>query len=501
MRPNFLVIIVDQMNSFCLGWNGNDEVRTPNLDRLAADGVNFSRAYPTNPVCSPTRASLHTGLTPRQHGLTTNGCNLDPDIPTVTGVLAANGYRTHCVGKIHLQPFSTDERDEDGQPATWESRDLWNDGTITELPLPFYGYESVDYVGGHVNYVNGDYVNDVEAQRPGTKAELSREKAYYSAGPQTWRMPIPPEWHYNDWITERSIDFLHRQEDRPFFLVTSFPDPHHPFCAAKPYSEMYDPAAVSLPDNWNHGEDPCGYLERFDQYGRKLHRNWDEAVLRESIAQTYGMITHIDDCVGRLLGALDESGLAENTTVVFLSDHGDYLGSHHLLFKGPWPYEPVVRVPLIWRAPGGQQGVRVPQPVSHLDFVPTVLDYAGLGQEDFDLRGGQQAQRAILPGESLRPVIDTGARPQQDGKLMEFDEDGVSQEMCRYRMLITERWKICIYGGFGEGVLYDLENDPLEMQNLWDDPGHLQVKAEMLAKLGDRLALTDRMDNYRYCGA
>ena len=457
MQPNFLVVIVDQMNSFSLGWNGNDEVRTPNLDRLAETGVNFDRAYPSNPVCQPSRATLHTGLTPRQHGLTTNGCNLDPDIPTVTGRLAANGYRTHCVGKIHLQPFSTDARNDDGQPATWESRDLWNDGTITELPLPFYGYESVDYVGGHVNYVNGDYVNDVEARRPGTKAELSREKSYFSAGPQTWRMPIPPEWHYNDWITERSIDFLRRQEDRPFFLVTSFPDPHHPFCAAKPYSEMYDPATVSLPDNWNHRDDPCGYLERFDWGDRNLHRNWDEAVLRESIAQTYGMITHIDDCVGRLLGALDEAGLAGNTVVVFLSDHGDYLGSHHLLFKGPWPYEPVVRVPLIWRAPGGQQGTRVRQPVSHLDFVPTVLDYAGLGQEDFDLRGGQQAQRAILPGESLRPVIDTGARPQQDGKLMEFDEDGVSQEMCRYRMLITERWKICIYGGFGDGVLYDLE--------------------------------------------
>ena len=501
MQPNFLVVIVDQMNSFCLGWNGNDEVRTPNLDRLAAEGVNFNRAYPSNPVCQPSRATLHTGLTPRQHGLTTNGCNLDENIPTVTGVLAANGYQTHCVGKIHLQPFSTDARNDDGQPATWESRDLWNDGTITELPLPFYGYESVDYVGGHVNYVNGDYVNDVEARRPGTKAELSREKSYFSAGPQTWRMPIPPEWHYNDWITERSIDFLRRQEDRPFFLVTSFPDPHHPFCAAKPYSEMYDPATVSLPDNWNHRDDPCGYLERFDWGDRNLHRNWDETVLRESIAQTYGMITHIDDCVGRLLGALDEAGLAGNTVVVFLSDHGDYLGSHHLLFKGPWPYEPVVRVPLIWRAPGGQQGTRVRQPVSHLDFAPTVLDYAGLDQEAFDLRGGQQAQRAILPGESLRPVIDTGARPQQDGKLVEFDEDGVSQEMCRYRMLITERWKICIYGGFGDGVLYDLENDPSEMRNLWDDPGHLQVKAEMLAKLGDRLALTDRMDNYRYCGA
>ena len=151
MSPNFLVIIVDQMNSFCLGWNGNDEVRTPNLNRLAADGVNFSRAYPTNPVCSPTRASLHTGLTPRQHGLTTNGCNLDENIPTITGLLAEHGYRTHCAGKIHLQPFNTEARDEDGQPASWESQELWNGHDITDLPLPYYGYQSVDYVGGHVD--------------------------------------------------------------------------------------------------------------------------------------------------------------------------------------------------------------------------------------------------------------------------------------------------------------------------------------------------------------
>ncbi len=499
MRPNFLVIIVDQMNSFSLGWNGNEEVQTPHLDQLGREGVCFTRAYPTNPVCQPSRASLHTGLTPRQHGLTTNGCRLDERIPTVTGTLSAHGYRTHCVGKIHLQPFSTDAKDTSGQPVSWESRDLWNAGSIMALPLPFYGYQSVDYVGGHVDYVNGDYVNDVEAQRPGTKAELSQEQAYYALpGAQSWRMAIPPVWHYNDWITGKSIDFLRQVADDNFFLVTSFPDPHHPFCATQPYSEMYDPAQISLPANWEHTVEPCGFLERFAA-GRL--RDWDEAILRESIAQTYGMITHIDDCVGRLCAALAELNLADNTIVVFLSDHGDYLGSHHLLFKGPWPYEPVVRVPLIWRTPQGQRGALHTQPVSHLDFVPTVLAYAGLDQTAFDLRGGQPAAPVILPGESLQAAIETGAPTQQDGKLIEFDEDRTSTAMCRYRMLITERWKICVYGGSGDGILFDLENDPLELHNLWDDSAHIAVKADMLAKLSDRLALTDRMDNYRYCGA
>lgn len=499
MRPNFLIIIVDQMTGSSLGWNGNPDVRTPHLDRLCAEGVCFERAYTSNPVCQPSRATLHTGLTPRQHGLTTNGCNLDERLPTVTGVLAEHGYRTHCAGKIHLQPFSTDATDPEGNPATWESRALWNAGRITTLPLPFYGYQSVDYVGGHVDYVNGDYVNEVEAQRPGTKAELGRDRAYHSLpGSSAWRMQIPPEWHYNNWITDKSIDFLQAAQGGNFFLVTSFPDPHHPFCATRPYSEMYDAATLQLPPNWDCREEPCAFLERFDS---DRLRDWDEAILRESLAQTYGMITHIDDCVGRLLEALSALDLADNTVVAFFSDHGDYLGSHHLLFKSAWPYEPVIRVPLIWKSPQGQRGIRQKQPVSHLDFVPTILDYAGIDQTAFDLRGGQRAQSVILPGESLRPVIETNAPVQQEGKLVEYDEDGISDETCRLRMLVTDRWKIGVYGGSEDGILYDLAEDPWEMRNLWNDSAHVGIKADMLSRLSDRLALTDRMDNYRYCNA
>lgn len=499
MRPNFLVIMVDQMNSFSLGGNGNPDVQTPHLDRLARAGVAFDRAYTSNPVCQPSRATLHTGLTPRQHGLTTNGCKLDADVPTVTAALAAHGYRTHCVGKIHLQPFSTDARDAAGNPVTWESRDLWNAGAIASLPLPFYGYQSVDYVGGHVDYVNGDYVNDVERRRPGTKAELSRDQAYRALpGAEAWRMAIPPEWHYNDWIAQKSIDFLRAAGAEPFFLVASFPDPHHPFCATRPYSEMYDPAALQLPGNWDCADEPCGFLERVDT---ERYRTWDEAVLREALAQTYGMITHIDDCVGRLLEAVTALGLADDTVIVFLSDHGDYLGSHHLLYKGVWPYEPVIRVPLIWKSPQGRQGARYAQPVSHLDFVPTVLDYAGIDQAALHRQSAQRAQPLLLPGESLRPAIEAGLPARQAGKLVEYDEDTKSTEMCRLRMFITERWKICVYGGTGDGLLYDLENDPLEMRNLWDDADHVAAKAALLAQLSDRLALTDRQDNYRYCGA
>ncbi len=499
-RPNFLIFIVDQMNSFSLRCHGNPDVQTPNLDRLCEQGVSFERSYCSNPVCSPSRATLHTGLTPRQHGLITNGCRLSPHLPTLPQVLVESGYRTHCVGKIHLQPFSNGEHDANGRPISWESRDLWNQGVIKSLPHPYYGYQSTDFVGGHVHYVNGDYVNDVEIAHPGTRAKLSKAKAYFSLPEgQTWRMPIESELHYNHWIVDRSIAFLDSvQAHESFFLVTSFPDPHHPFAACRPYSELYDPAKITLPPTWNERQDLCDFLAERDQ---SSWASWDEAILRESIAQTYGMITHIDENIGRVLGHLEQTGLANNTVVVFLSDHGDYLGSHHLLLKGPWPYEQVVRVPFIWKDPHGLAQSRRQDVVSLLDFVPTILDYAGIGQERFDLREERNSDFPGLPGRSLHDAIERGDGLDDVGVLVEFDEDFLQGTMCRYRMLISSRFKLCQYGGTGDGILIDLEQDPYERENLWSNPAYINTKGDMSAALVDQLAWTDRLDVRRYCHA
>lgn len=499
-RPNFLVFIVDQMSSFSLGHLGNPEVQTPNIDRLAKQGVSFSRAYCSNPVCSPSRATLHTGLTPRQHGLITNGCHLSPQVPTLPQALVNAGYRTHCVGKIHLQPFSNGERQPNGEPVTWESRDLWNEGVIESLPLPYYGYQSVDYVGGHVHYVNGDYVNDIEARHPGTKAQLSQAESYYHVpDSQTWRMPVEPERHYNHWIADKSLAFLDNvNAEENFFLVASFPDPHHPFAACRPYSEMFDPAQITLPPTWQEDDDLCDFLARHEQ---STWRNWDETILRESIAQTYGMIAHIDENIGRILDGLTAQGLADNTVVVFLADHGEYLGAHHLLLKGPWPYEPVVRVPYIWADPTSAGQPPRNEVVSLLDFVPTILDYAGIAQTEFDMRRDTISDLPGLPGRSLRRAISQAETLNDTGVLVEFDEDYRPGQMCRYRMLIDSRYKLCLYGGTGQGILIDLAQDPHERQNLWANATYTELKGTMLATLADRLAWTDRLDTVRVCSA
>lgn len=311
-------------------------------------------------------------------------------------------------------------------------------------------------------------------------------------------MPIDPELHYNHWIVDRSMDFLDSvPEGDNFFLVTSFPNPHHPFAACRPYSEMYDPNEITLPETWNEDEDLCGYLKRDVNAS---HSSWNETALRESIAQTYGMVTHIDDNVGRLLQHLDQTGHADNTIVVFLSDHGEYLGSHHLLLKGKWPYEQVVRAPFIWKDPKASARGRSDQIASLLDFVPTVLDYVEIDQTPFKLRAEGKGTTPTLPGKSLRSWIE-GNTGSSSAALVEYDEDFYEGHVCRYRMLIESRFKVCLYGGTGQGVLLDLERDPCERHNRWADNSYTNIRNDILAKLSDRLAWTDRFDTPRYCGA
>jgi len=154
-RPNILIFCVDQMQSYCLGCNGHPMLRTPNIDALAAEGVTFTRGYCPNPVCSPSRASMLTGLTPRQHGLLTNGSSLPESVPTLPQLLAESGYRTHAVGKLHLQPIGGLANLPPG--ASLEQRSDWDAGRTTDLPTPYYGFQSVDFVGGHVSFVFGHY--------------------------------------------------------------------------------------------------------------------------------------------------------------------------------------------------------------------------------------------------------------------------------------------------------------------------------------------------------
>ena len=496
-RPDILVFCVDQMQAFALGCHGHPDVKTPHLDRLAAEGCSFHRAYCNNPVCMPARATLLTGLLPRQHGVVTNGTRLPSGVPTLPQALAASGYRTHAVGKLHLQPYD--------DPGSAEYRAGWDDGSIGGLPFPYYGFQSADFLGGHVHYNFGDYRRWLDREAPGRHAEYGRQLATRArAEPeQTWTIGLPRDWHYNDWIAQRAIDCLGACErSEPLFLWCSFPDPHHPFAAVEPYGSMYDPASLVLPASFADESDSLPVLAaRRAYYGDRFR--FDEEALRAAMAQTYGMITHVDDCIGRVLESLRASGRLEQTVVLFLADHGEYLGAHHLLFKAEWLYEELVRIPMVWRVPGGAAGGPTSDSVvSQIDVVPTLLDYAGIDPKTMDMRSGGRADREILPGRSLRPWLDGGASLPPQPALIEYDEDWFSDApFFRIRALVEQRYKLVVFASPEGGLLFDLQDDPGETRNLWDEPSCAAVKARLIEQALRGFCRHDRMDQLRRSGA
>ncbi|SEE88221.1 protein of unknown function [Ruania alba] len=496
-RPNVVVFAVDQMGAASLACNGNPDVETPNLDALADAGHSFQRAYCNNPVCMPSRATLITGRTPRQHGCISNGMVLDEQTTTMPGVLAESGYRTHAVGKLHHQPFGLPA---DVDAHSWESRAAWDSGEITGLPAGYYGYQTTDFVGGHGRGVFGDYANWLDREHPGVRELYSPERAYAATG-LGYRLEVPAGLHYNDWIASRACDFLSTvEDDEPFFLSCSFPDPHLPFAATRPYSERYDPASITLSPTWNDPADPVRWLAR--RRTEVAHfTQFDQAELREIVAQTYGMISHIDDCIGRVLHTLRQGGKYDNTIIVFLSDHGEYLGAHHLLSKSVWPYEDLLRVPFIWRTPHGTARGPDPAITSHLDLVPTILDYTGVGCDAFNNREGARSDWPGLPGRSLRPHLEgTETLPDQPA-LVEFDEDWTPGTMTRMRTVVSRRHKLVQYAGYTEGILFDLESDPNETTNLWNDHDYAQVRSDLTTELVDQLAWSDPLPGPRISGA
>ncbi len=495
MQPNFLIFVVDQMSSFSLGCNGNREVRTPHLDRLAAEGTTFRRAYCNNPVCQPSRATMLTGLTPRQHGLVSNGNSLNVNVPTITAALVDAGYRTHSVGKLHLQPFVNADRN--GNPAepveSWESEYPWRRGRIDGLPKNYYGFQTAEFIEGHGYYSAGDYSNWLNRVHPDPQS-------LYVDGNLQGRFKLdtmknlPPELHYNHWIADRSIAFLDDCADsQPFFLWCSFPDPHHPFSASKKYAALYDPQAVSINPTWQETEEPCEYLKRF----RPDRPVLDEAYVREITAETYGMITHIDEQIGRILKHLEEAGRDQDTVLVFMSDHGEYLGSHGLHQKELWPYEELDRIPFIWKTPGGTTTGVSDAVVSMLDFAPTILDYAGLDPAVLDKRKVKPDNGRFLPGRSLRPWLDHGTPLPEKPALIEFDRGPDAGP----RTLVESKWKLTVFPPTGQGLLFDLDTDPNETRNLWNALACAEEKARLLLRLLEELAMSDRLDAERIANA
>lgn len=509
-RPNVLVFVTDQQRYDHTGYAGNPLLRTPNIDRIARDGVQFARHYVNNPLCQPARATLFTGLTPRGHGVRTNGIPLDSAIPTMTGALLDAGYRTHASGKLHFQNYfpprgaNVDTTAQRVDPRTdLERRDLWQARRVTKLPSPYYGLESTDFLGFHGDGTFGEYLQWLEQNSPDAVSLLSRGRPRIppTGADQSWKSALPSELHYTTWTADRAIGFLEDQDrsGRPFFLWCSFSDPHHPYCPPAPYDDLYDPASVPMPMRRVGELDDLApffrqiYETDLQVSGRAEATSISDEHLREIIAHTYGMIGLIDDNVGRVLNTLSAQGLSKETIVIFMSDHGDMLGDHWLLNKGPFHFEGLLRVPFVWSWPGHfVPGQRTTALSSHLDFAPTVLDLCGVPIPEGRTPTEREAPAMLppWPGRSLAGMLTGSGASVREVALIENDEDYLG---LRLRTLVTERWKITTYAGQPFGELFDLVNDPGEMRNRWDDPAYLAVRDELRQRLLDEIVSTDNV--------
>ena len=494
--PNFLFIITDQHRADHLGCYGNPVVRTPHIDSIAAKGTRWSRFYVANPICMPNRASIMTGRVCSVHGARHNGIPLSKNHTTFIELLRDAGYQTGIIGKSHLQGFTglpAENRFEPKEGLKVPSphfRDAIKDNRHTSdydleiapkwvTPLSshidedYYGFEHVEVVAGHGDGASGDYRLWARSQCPDFDKLTGPENALPDnriKAPQAWKTAVPEELYSTSWIADRTETWLSEQANtgEPFFLQMSFPDPHHPFTPPGKYWDMYDPENIMLPESFGKGDlPPIQALQEALQSGTDPRDNQNPFAVTENeaksiIALTYGMITMIDDAIGRVLNSLDSLGLAENTVVIFTSDHGDYMGDHGLMLKLLLHYQGIIRVPFIWHDPTqpgfGQVDTRLG---SSIDISATTLARACIqpfnGIQGRDLCSTEPPEAVIIEEDSQRSMIG-------------FDKPQ------RVRTMVTDRYRMSLREGEDWNELYDLESDPNEIQNLYDLPSAQPIR-------------------------
>ena len=517
-RPSYILFITDQQRFDHLGCNGHPVLRTPNIDALAAEGVNFDRFYVASPVCMPNRASLMTCRMPSSHGVRSLGVPLAHDQVTFVEVLRAAGYDTALIGKSHLQNVSdwavqveppvyregytvppddlnvAIRSDLDGPDYQFERQAYWSQED-PRVPTPFYGFDHYDSVLRHGTMAGGDYERWLKREAPEVLPLRGREDQlpHDYVCPQAIRTKLPEERYTTSYIAAQARQWIEDRKgnSKPFFLMVSWPDPHHPFNPPGKYWDMYAPDEMPVPAAYGANDwDPPDYIKiaerdraRDPSLGQKtgysLSVSKREAL--EARALTCGMISMIDDGVGEVRGAVEAAGLAGDTVQIFTSDHGDHLGDHRLLFKGAEQYDALTHVPFIWTDPNGESGTRTEAIAQTLDIGTTILEHAkieapiGMQGTVMHVAGGAGRDAAHIQYETQRTQEAFGPRP-------------------RVHSIVHDRWRLSVYKGKCPNELFDLHDDPGEMTNLWEDPTFAEVRAHLVEKLAEmEIAVADRV--------
>ena len=507
--PNILLITSDQQSWDAINCHDNT-IKTPNLDRLVKAGISFERAYTCNPVSTPTRASMITGMYPSQHGAYALGTKLMENVPTIGDYLNEIGYDTYLVGKAHFIPLAGNASFPtlEGYPVL-QDLDFWR-----KFHGPFYGFNHIDlarnhgdegHVGQHYalwmmeklksegrdslewqNWFRAPFIKNIKYD-DAMQGILDMYGAKYPKA-QRGAWNCPEEYHLNAWIADVSKKRIDEaiERNKPFFIWSSFFDPHPPYLVPEPWDKMYNPDDMSLPVVPENDMDDMPYHYRMTQtpdnkWGQKYVEDGEEVhgffsqlgvsneQARKNKSLYYGMVSMMDKYIGKILDYLDEKNLTDNTIIIFTTDHGNHIGSHGLHAKGGFVFEEDVKIPFLasWKKhfPENKKSDAL---ISIVDLAPTMLSLIGMKNLPMTMSGIDMSDVFKGKKDSLRESV--------------IVENHFQRTKFYQKSYITNRYKIVWYMNSDEGELFDLQEDPHEYNNLWSNPDFKDLKYQLLHK-------------------
>ncbi len=484
MRPNILWYCTDQQRADTIHAYGNDEIHTPNLDRFARRGVGFNRAYCQAPICTPSRASMLTGRYPATTQVHRNGnAHFRESEVLITRILADAGYDCGLIGKLHLA------------------------GAEHEIePRTDDGYRLFEWSHHPHPNIKGNRYADWLRDEKGEDPEILFEALTSSYGEGLDR-----ELHQTTWCSEMAIRFIHEKRSGPWMLSINPFAPHPPMLPPKEFLDQYNPDELSYPI---FRDSDITHQQAFQQIDQQTIVATDPRLTPDVCLDTsdpdigrmgsippasydakqmkacyYAEITLLDEQFGRIIDHLEATNQLDNTLIVFHSDHGEMLGDHGLLYKGCRFFEGLVHVPLIVAGPGLQQNLRSDALVELVDIAPTLLDVANISIP------------ASMQGSSLYPLLsgDADIEHHKSHVFCEYHDamaagtvntDDREFDASHGTMYFDGRYKLCVYHGHDLGELYDLETDPNEFNDLWNDPRYDDLKLRLLSRHLDAFAAT-----------
>ncbi len=449
-RPNVLLIYTDQQRWDSLGCYGNPLARTPNLDRLASKGALFTNFFVQNPVCMPSRMSMLTGRYCSSTGVGCNGPSFPQQLIPVNQLLKPYGYHTAQIGKLHFDPHA---------------KRCHKDPTST------YGFDTF-ILSDEPGCYDDAYTKWVECSDPGMlpkvrtslpAAAIINKQPQYSQQPRStheeYMFEGSEDFTHSAFVAEETCQFLKRHKNDRFFTISGFYAPHTPVNPPKKFIDMYNPEDMPLPKLSEEEREASPY------------KNLTPEKWQRTIAYYLALVSHVDDCVGKIIDTLEALGLFDKTLVIFTSDHGEFLGDHGRIQKGMPGHDCISKVPLIMSCPAViKQGLKFNQLTEAVDILPTLLDYCCIQTPRF------------VQGKSLKYLMDGTVDSHKEDVLIEhFSPYGKREATVR-----TERYK---YYCTSEGleILFDLKADPHELRNVISDIEYTGVLSDMRKRLIIRL--------------